>query len=239
MVQPTSFCVRYIINPWMDGNVGAVDKPLAIRQWNNLVATLNVVGFHTVVLPEAPANCPDAVFVANAGLIFDNTFIPSLFKYVNRVPEEQYFEDYFVSEHYNVWSLYAPVKFEGAGDALFSSNRKILFIGNGLRTDKIVAEHIAAKWMLFETVQLDLVDPNFYHLDTCFCPLDTGDLLWHPPAFSPESVAKILSLYPEDKRIGIFASDASMFACNAISVGKNIITPTISRELRLRLIKLE
>jgi len=91
LVAPTSFDVQYIINPWMEGNINCVDKALSMRQWNNLVTTLNGLGVNTVILPTAPTNCPDAVFVANAGLIIGNDFIRSTFKYVDREPEEQYF----------------------------------------------------------------------------------------------------------------------------------------------------
>ena len=30
---------------------------------------------------------------------------------------------------------------------------------------------------------LELVNPYFYHLDTCFCPLAPGEALWYPDAF--------------------------------------------------------
>ena len=36
-------------------------------------------------------------------------------------------------------------------------------------------------------VDLQLVDPRFYHLDTCFCPLEGGYVMYYPPAFDPES----------------------------------------------------
>ena len=30
---------------------------------------------------------------------------------------------------------------------------------------------------------LELVDPRFYHLDTCFCPLAPGVAIYYPGAF--------------------------------------------------------
>jgi N-dimethylarginine dimethylaminohydrolase len=30
---------------------------------------------------------------------------------------------------------------------------------------------------------LELVNPRFYHLDTCFCPLAPGEALYYPDAF--------------------------------------------------------
>ena len=32
-------------------------------------------------------------------------------------------------------------------------------------------------------ISLELVDPRYYHLDTCFCPLAPGVAIYYPPAF--------------------------------------------------------
>lgn len=40
MCKPRYFDVEYVINPWMEGNQGKVDKALAARQWQNLYDTL-------------------------------------------------------------------------------------------------------------------------------------------------------------------------------------------------------
>ena len=34
-----------------------------------------------------------------------------------------------------------------------------------------------------EVIPLELVDPRYYHLDTCFCPLAPGVAIYYPPAF--------------------------------------------------------
>ena len=33
-----------------------------------------------------------------------------------------------------------------------------------------------------------LVDPRFYHIDTCFCPLDDGRVMFYPGAFTQNDV---------------------------------------------------
>jgi len=232
LVQPTHFDVQYEINPWMVGNISSVNKLLAMQQWYNLYTLLSRLGVRTVVLPEAPTNCPDAVFIANAGLIINNDFFCSSFKHACRIPEEEYFAEYFTSLKYDTYCLPNDVNFEGAGDALFSTDGKILFLGNGLRTDNKVYEYIRELAYKFKTVQLDLIDPDFYHLDTCFCPLDTGYLLWNERAFSKESADKIREIYTLDKRIQVGYEDANSFGCNAISVGKSIIMPLVSDALQ-------
>jgi ornithine--oxo-acid transaminase len=78
---------------------------------------------------------------------------------------------------------------------------------------------------------LELIDPKFHHLNTCFCPLETGQLLWYPPAFSEHSRGIIETWY-ENNNFEISEVDARALACNSISVGWNIIMPEISKGLR-------
>jgi len=82
---------------------------------------------------------------------------------------------------------------------------------------------------------LRLVDPRFYHLDTCFCPLFGGFAMYFAPAFDAESLARIEKHYPEDKRIPVEEGDALRFACNAVNVGRTIVMNEISTALRNRL----
>ena len=41
MCEPRFFEVRYVINPWMEGNLGKVNKELAQQQWDNLHGLLS------------------------------------------------------------------------------------------------------------------------------------------------------------------------------------------------------
>jgi ornithine--oxo-acid transaminase len=85
---------------------------------------------------------------------------------------------------------------------------------------------------------LRLVDPRFYHLDTCFAPLEDGSLLYYPPAFDGASLVKIEAFYPADKRIVVSESDAVSFACNAVNIGKTVVlnrcSAVLEQELRSR-----
>ena len=66
--------------------------------------------------------------------------------------------------------------FEGAGDALFCGDT--LFAGYRIRSD-IGGHQQLGDLLGCRVIPLELVDPRFYHLDTCFCPLAArrGDLL--------------------------------------------------------------
>ena len=74
-----------------------------------------------------------------------------------------------------------------------------------------------------EVLPLELVDPRFYHLDTCFCPLPGGYLLWYPPAFDADSQAVIRARIPMERRYAVCDKDAAVFACNAVGVGTSAV----------------
>ena len=107
------------------------------------------------------------------------------------------------------------LSFEGAGDALFVGDR--LFCGYGFRTDR-EAHHPVARILEVDVVSLELVDPRFYHLDTCFCPLDATNVLAAPDAFAPASMRLIRDLVPN--LIEVPVEVAAGFACNAMPLGR-------------------
>jgi ornithine--oxo-acid transaminase len=80
-------------------------------------------------------------------------------------------------------------------------------------------------------VPLHLIDPRFYHLDTCFAPLEGGFIMYFPDAFDHLSLHRIEAFYPPEKRIIVREADAVCFACNAINVGRTIILNKISSKL--------
>ncbi|MBD2019869.1 TIGR00300 family protein, partial [Leptolyngbya sp. FACHB-36] len=82
---------------------------------------------------------------------------------------------------------------------------------------------------------LRLMDERFYHLDTCFCPLSNGYLLYYPPAFDAYSNRLIEMRVPEAKRIAIDEADAVNFACNAVNVDHIVILNQASDDLKQRL----
>ena len=50
-------------------------------------------------------------------------------------------------------------------------------MGHGTRSDRAAAE-VVADYFGVECVGLELADPSFYHLDTAFCALPTGDVIY-------------------------------------------------------------
>jgi hypothetical protein len=85
-------------------------------------------------------------------------------------------------------------------------------------------------------VPLELIDDYYYHLDTCFCPLAAGEAIWYPGAFDDYG-RKVL---PEivERLIPVLDEEARSFACNAVVVGKHVVTntgcPRLHADLRSR-----
>ena len=109
-----------------------------------------------------------------------------------------------------------------------------LWAGYGFRSE-LDAHPYLAKWLDVEVLSLRLIDNRFYHLDTCFCPLTGGYLLYYPPAFDSYSNRLIEMRVPADKRIVIEEADAVNFACNAVNVDHNVVMNKISDRLKQRI----
>ena len=232
MCPPRLYDVNYVINPWMAGNVHASSRERAARQWHRLYEALTEVA--DVELIEPQPGSPDMVFTANAGLERNGIVALSSFFYPERQGEEQHFRRWFLDAGYTILDIPRETPFEGEGDALFSTDGTRLWAGHGPRTTA-ASHHLLQKIWNVEVVSLHLIDPRFYHLDTCFAPLAGGYVMYFPEAFDKASRAKIEAFYPAEKRIIVSESDAVCFACNAINVDRTIILNNISTNLRHQL----
>ncbi|HVO64330.1 MAG TPA: arginine deiminase-related protein [Terriglobales bacterium] len=232
MCPPTFYDVTYVINPWMDGNVNRSSRENAVRQWDGLYGALKDVA--RVELVEQQAGSPDMVFTANAGLVRKGVVALARFLHPERQGEEPHFRKWFDESGLAVLELPRDTPFEGEGDALFEADNSRLWAGHGMRSKESSHGYLRETWGV-EVISLRLVDPRFYHLDTCFCPLFGGYVLYYPEAFDGASQAKIAARYPQEKRIPVEATDALRFACNAVNVGKTIVLNEVSDALVARL----
>lgn len=229
MCPPKLYEVNYVINPWMSGNVHASSRLKATKQWQQLYEA--VMEIADVVLIEPQPGWPDMVFTANAGLERNGTVVVSSFFHSERQGEEQHFRRWFKAAGYRVINIPRENSFEGEGDALFAPDGSCLWAGYGLRTLRSSHPYLREAWGI-EVIPLHLVDPCFYHLDTCFAPLEGGRVMYYPRAFDESSITRIEAHYQIDRRIAISEDDALRFACNVINVNGTLILNEISRELR-------
>lgn len=234
MCQPDHYDVDYVINPWMEGNIHKSSRDRAVEQWQGLHYLIKDHAIVDLVAPQK--GWPDMVFTANAGLVLGQNVVLSRFFHKERQGEEPYFKEWFESQGYTVYELPKDLPFEGAGDALVDREGRWLWAGYGFRSELDSHPYIA-KWLDIEVVSLRLTDERFYHLDTCFCPLSGGYLLYYPDAFDSYSNRMIEMRVPPEKRIAIEEADAVNFACNAVNVDQIVIMNKASDSLKQRLAK--
>ena len=232
MCAPDHYDVDYVINPWMEGNIHKSSRDKAVEQWSKLNFVLNDIA--QVDLVEGQPGVPDMVFTANAGLVLGDNAVLSRFYHPERQGEEPYFKKWFEDNGFNVFELPQDLPFEGAGDALLDREGRWLWAGYGFRSELDSHPYIA-KWLDIEVLSLRLIDDRFYHLDTCFCPLLGGYLLYYPGAFDSYSNHIIEGRVPEEKRIAIAEADAINFACNSVNVGQSVVMNKASDSLKQRL----
>ena len=232
MCPPDFFEVDYVINPWMEGNIHKASRKAAAEQWQALRKVLENFAEVEQVTPQT--GWPDMVFTANAGLVLGNKFVLSRFLHAERQGEEPHFKKWFKKRGLEIFELPADLPFEGAGDALMDQAGACLWAGYGFRSELDAHPHLA-RWLEIEVISLRLIDPRFYHLDTCFCPLAEGWLLYYPQAFDAYSNRLIEQRVPVEKRIAVNEADAVRFACNAVNIDRRLIVNQVSPDLREKL----
>ncbi|NET42715.1 TIGR00300 family protein [Okeania sp. SIO2B3] len=229
MCAPDHYDVDYVINPWMEGNIHKSSRDRSVEQWYKLHDIIKENAVLDLVPPQK--GWPDMVFTANAGLILGNTVVLSRFYHKERQGEEPHFKEWFLNQGFIVHELPKDLPFEGAGDALLDREGRYLWAGYGFRSE-LDSHPLLAKWLDIEVLSLRLIDERFYHLDTCFCPLTGGYLLYYPPAFDSYSNRLIEMRVPPEKRITVAEADAVNFACNAVNINQTIIMNKVSESLK-------
>jgi lysine-ketoglutarate reductase/saccharopine dehydrogenase-like protein (TIGR00300 family) len=229
MCPPHHYDVDYVINPWMEGNIHRSSREQAEEQWNGLYHMLKDLA--TVELVEPQRGWPDMVFAANAGLVLGDRVVLSRFLHPERQGEEPFFQAWFESQGFTVHQLPKSLPFEGAGDALIDRANGTLWAGYGFRSE-LDSHPYLADWLEVEVLSLRLVDSRFYHLDTCFCPLTDGYLMYYPPAFDAYSNRLIEMRVPAERRIVVSELDAINFACNTVNVDYTVVMNRASDELK-------
>jgi N-dimethylarginine dimethylaminohydrolase len=220
MCRPEHYGIYYEINPWMDLGRQA-DRAVALRQWQVLYELLTEALKVEVELLLPVPGLPDLCFTANAGLLVDGLFVSSRFRYPQREAEVPHFGAWFLERGYRVACLPQPAFFEGEGDALFCGGE--LFAGYRFRSE-LEAHRLLGDLVGRPVHSLELVDPWFYHLDTCFFPLRTGQAAYYPEAFSQTSQRLLKETIPD--LIPVTTDEAHRFACNALYIRDAVVMNT-------------
>ncbi len=231
MCPPDHYGIEYEINPWMKRSLASV-RDVAWVQWKNLRAALTGLGVRVEEMTPQPG-LPDLVFTANAGLMYRERFFSSRFLHEVRARESPFFDAWFRDHGFEVVHWPEGMYHEGAGDALFCGES--LFAGYRTRSD-VHAHQWVANQIGVRVLPLELVNPRFYHLDTCFCPLAPDEALYFPEAFDDYGRRVLEAHVP--KLIPVAETEAHRFGCNAVVVGRTVLhnsrCPRMAKELTRR-----
>ncbi len=239
LVDPAHFEVSYSINPWMQPGLWGAD-PAGRRQaaraaFTGLTAALADAGASVEILPGVPG-APDLVFPANAGVILDGRAVLARFRYPERQVEEPVFRRAFEALRAEgvvdeVIALPDGCLQEGAGDFIWDAHRGQFWAGHGPRSNRRGLDAVAEAFGR-PTVALELATEQFYHLDTCFCPLPGGEVLYYPPAFTAEGRRVIRDHVARDLLLEASDEDAARFCVNAVAFDRTVIMAEAADRLR-------
>lgn len=226
MCPPDHFQVIDVKNPHMEAHQGGIDKDRAKDQWQKLREAFIKTGSEVFLL-EAGPGLEDMVFTANPSFVGKDIHgqavaVLSHMKHPSRRKEVNYFKNWFIEHGYRVEALEKEQGlFEGHGDAIWHPGRQLIWGGYGFRTDLATYENLADIFQC-PVLGLKLENPHFYHLDTCFCPLDETTLMYYPPAFDDAGRALISSVFQDF--IEVNETEAIKgFACNAWVRGRQVV----------------
>ena len=228
LVNPEYFDVKYVINPHMEGHIGDIDKKLAMDEWIRLRKAYEDMGFYVHEVPGHP-DYPDMVFCANQSLpniteSGEKQVVMSVMNAKERKGEVPIIEEVYrhSSYHFVYLDEHKFKSFEGMGDAIWHFKKRLIWGGYGYRTSKDVYDLISETFST-PVIALELIDPKFYHLDTCFCVLNEETVLIYPPAFTDDGLKKIRAIFPMVIEANQHEAE-HLFACNATCPdGKNVL----------------
>jgi N-dimethylarginine dimethylaminohydrolase len=229
MTDPAHYAVGYEINPWMRPALWRADPTghaqAARDAWGALKAALERAGARVRVIDGAKDQ-PDMVFPANAAVVLDRKALVARFRHPERRGEEGPFLAAFEAlRREGVLDAVTQIDDafqEGAGDAIWDGRRQLFWTGHGPRSSREAACQIA-DYFSRRVVPLELATERYYHLDTCFCPLPGGEVIYWPAAFTPAALRRIRDIVPGTELIEATAGDAAAFAVNAVAVGGRVI----------------
>lgn len=229
LCPPLYFDIEYAINPWMHIDQ-KVNREKVLKEYANLKNKYTELGVQFDEL-QPTQGLPDQVYTTDMGLPVGKLFIKSNFKYGQRKPEATIGAEYFTSKKYAVYNLPPTISFEGEGDLIKNNDR--YFMGWGQRTMYKAEEYLQIA-LQKEVIPLKMINPSFFHLDTCFAPLNNDVAIYYPKAFSEDGRQTLKQYFKEI--IPIHKKDADAFACNLVMFNKNIVVHEgLSKELRKKI----
>ncbi len=220
---PEYFDIVDVKNVHMQGNVGGLDKNLAVNQWNDLKSVYQSwkqQGILDDVLEiKGVEGLEDMIFTANQSFPWvlngKKVVVMSKMRHASREREVPYFREFYKKLGYELLELKTAVRFEGMGDLIPHYGKNLLYGGYGHRTVAGAYNEIS-QLLQVPIVLLKLEDERFYHLDTCFIPVDENTVFLTPAAFQKEDLQGLSKLFkniieiPDEEAVKYFALNAHL-----------------------------
>ncbi len=216
---PDYFDVVDVKNVHMKGK--KVNKKEAATQWEKLWSVYHTWQNHGILDKvyemKGAEGMEDMVFTANQSFPWmlngEKVVVVSKMRHARREREVPHFREFYEKIGYKILELKDSVHFEGMGDLIPHYGKNLLYGGYGHRTDPGAYEQIS-KMLKVPVVLLKLEDERFYHLDTCFLPVDENTVLLTPAAFRKSDLQGLKKLFKNVVEIPDHEA-AEFFALNA------------------------
>jgi N-dimethylarginine dimethylaminohydrolase len=244
LCPPTYFDVIDMKNPYMLGD-NPVDTAKAREQWEALRAALEAAGVKVETIEPVP-HLEDMVFAANQVFVghdekIGKFIVPSRMRHPSRHREVAPYVEWFGKRGYRVLEIELGDEYlEGGGDLIWHPQvvraplpaKARVYAGYGFRSTLGGVQRFAQAMAKLEipVVPLELTDPRFYHLDTCFCPLNREAVLIYPGAFAQKSLDTLRQCWQRVHEIT--EAEAVVFVANGIVAGRNYLTTRITPNLQ-------
>ncbi len=234
LATPKYFDVVDVKNVYMRRNLKLVDKEKAMQQWSNLhnvYQTLKTRGIIENVLSiKGVKGCEDMVFAANQSFPWmlkdERVVVMGKMKHPSRQKEIPAFRKFYKTQGYKILELQSAEYFEGMGDTIPHPGKNLLWGGYGHRSELTAYDELK-DLLKTEVITLKLISEKFYHLDTCFLPVNAKTVLICKQAFDEEGLKKIQSGF--DNAIEIPLEEAEKyFALNAHCIAGEEKIPSVA-----------
>lgn len=188
------------------------------------------IGVEVIEVPQEKG-LPDMVYMADTGHAVDKTFIAANFRYPERRRESAVVAD-FLEKNMGYTTVHLPegIFFEGHGDMIVAERE--YFMGYGKRSMREAIPYLN-EYIKKEIVPIELIDPYYYHLDTCFAILSPEVALINPTSFTPDGLKEIHHRFK--RVIEASPADHQVLGCNLVTINNHLITalgitPTLQKE---------
>lgn len=216
LCPPSYYDIEYEINPWMHIS-NKVDRKKVKEEFEELKNAYKSLNVEILEIPQEKG-LPDMVYSANYGFPFKNIFIKSNFKFNQRKPEADLSKLFLEKLGFEIKELPENINWEGQGDLLTTGVK--YFLGWGNRSDKESKKYLE-KILGQSIIDFEMINPYYYHLDTCFLPLNQETVAINPKSFTSNGLAVLKNEFKNV--IEVSEQDNNLIACNAVVVGKAVV----------------